>query len=95
ADRVVALPTDVVTIVGRYCESGDVLLRDISMPPLDTGTRIVVPMAGAYTLSMASNYNLVPRPPLLLLREGQGFVIQRRETLDDLAARDLPLPGRQ
>jgi diaminopimelate decarboxylase len=44
---------------------------------------------------MASNYNLVPRPPLVLLREGQSFVIQRRETLDDLAARDLPLPGRQ
>ena len=95
ADRAGDPPANIVTIVGRYCESGDVLLRDISMPPLDPGTRIVVPMAGAYTLSMASNYNLVPRPPLLLLREGQSFVIRRRETLDDLAVCDLPLPGRQ
>ncbi len=81
-----------MTIVGRYCESGDVLLRDIRMPALDPGALIAVPMAGAYTLSMASNYNLVPRPPLVLLREGRSFVIQRRETLDDLTARDLPLP---
>jgi diaminopimelate decarboxylase len=95
ADRAEAFPANLVTIVGRYCESGDVLLRDIHMPPLDPGMRVAVPMAGAYTLSMASNYNLVPRPPLVLLREGQSFVIQRRETLDDLVARDLPWPSRQ
>lgn len=79
-----------VTVVGRYCESGDVLLRDVDLPPLEPGALLAVPMAGAYTLSMASNYNLVPRPPLVLVRDGQTRVLQRRETLDDLLRRDLP-----
>lgn len=77
-----------VTIVGRYCESGDVLLRDVTLPPLEVGALIAVPMAGAYTLSMASTYNLVPRPPLLAVHEGAVTVLQRRETYADLMARD-------
>jgi diaminopimelate decarboxylase len=80
-----------VTVVGRYCESGDVLLRDIDLPPLEPGALLAVPMAGAYTLSMASNYNLVPRPALVLVRDGQTQTLQRRETLDDLIRRDQPL----
>lgn len=81
-----------VTVVGRYCESGDVLLRDVALPPLATGALLAIPMAGAYTLSMASNYNLVPRPALVLLDRGQARELQRRETLDDLVQRDAPLP---
>jgi diaminopimelate decarboxylase len=91
ADRDAA-PTETVTVVGRYCESGDVLLRDITLPPLEFGDILAVPMAGAYTLSMASNYNLVGRPALVLVRDGQDFVIQRRETLDDVMRRDEALP---
>ncbi|WP_029215409.1 diaminopimelate decarboxylase [Kallotenue papyrolyticum] len=79
---------ELVTIVGRYCESGDVLLRDITLPPLEAGALIAVPMAGAYTLSMASTYNLVPRPPLIAVGEGMATVLQRRETYEDLMARD-------
>ncbi|HZG68509.1 MAG TPA: diaminopimelate decarboxylase, partial [Herpetosiphonaceae bacterium] len=92
ADRVDAEPGGTVTVVGRYCESGDVLLRDIVLPPVEPGTLLAIPMAGAYTLSMASNYNLVPRPPLVLLRDGERHIIQRRETLEDLLVRDLPWP---
>jgi diaminopimelate decarboxylase len=82
-----------VTIVGRYCESGDVLLRDVELPPLEPGAIIAIPMAGAYTLSMASAYNLVPRPPLIMLRDGTTHLLQRRETWDDLMVRDQPLPN--
>ncbi len=83
-----------VHVAGRYCESGDVLLRDVDLPRARTGDLLAVAVVGAYTLSMASNYNLVPRPPLLLLGGGRARVIQRRETYADLAARDMPLdPG--
>jgi diaminopimelate decarboxylase len=91
-DRLDAEAGELVTIAGRYCESGDVLIRDIALPPVEPGTLLAMPMAGAYTLSMASNYNLVPRPALVLLRQGTSHLIQRRETWDDLAARDLPWP---
>lgn len=86
-------PTETVTVVGRYCESGDVLLRDVALPPLEPGAILALPMAGAYTLSMASTYNLVPRPPLVLVRDGQPQVLQRRETFDDLLRRDVALPA--
>lgn len=82
-------PAQRVTVVGRYCESGDVLLRDVELPPLEPGALLAVPMAGAYTLSMASTYNLVTRPPLVLVRAGQTRVLQRRETFEDLIRRDL------
>lgn len=83
--------SEVVTIAGKFCESGDVLIHDIALPRLEPGDLLAVPMAGAYTLSMASNYNLAPRPAVVLAREGQARLIQRRETYADLIARDLPL----
>ena len=84
---------EMVTVAGRFCESGDVLIRDITLPRLAAGDLLAVPMVGAYCLSLASNYNLVPRPAVVLVREGQASLIQRRETFHDLIARDLPLPG--
>jgi diaminopimelate decarboxylase len=91
ANRAGAPIAELVHIAGRYCESGDVLIREIGLPRADLGEILAVATAGAYTLSMASNYNLVPRPALLLVGAGQARVIQRRETYDDLAARDLAL----
>jgi diaminopimelate decarboxylase len=82
---------ELVHIAGRYCESGDVLLRDVALPPAGPGDLLAVAVAGAYTLSMASNYNLTPRPALLLVGEGRARIVQRRETYADLAARDIPL----
>ncbi len=82
---------ELVHIAGRYCESGDVMLRDVALPPAGPGDLLAVAVAGAYTLSMASNYNLTPRPALLLVGEGRARIIQRRETYADLAARDVHL----
>ncbi|RRR69194.1 MAG: diaminopimelate decarboxylase [Candidatus Viridilinea halotolerans] len=77
-----------VDVAGRYCEAGDVLLRGASLPPATPGDLLAVATSGAYTLSMASNYNLTPRPALLLVADGQAQVIQRRENETDLLARD-------
>ena len=84
---------ETVTVAGRFCESGDVLIRDIPLPRLEPGDLLAVPTVGAYCLPMASNYNLVPRPAVVLVRDGRARLIQRRETLSDLTARDLPLTG--
>jgi diaminopimelate decarboxylase len=88
ANRANAATTDVVHVAGRYCESGDVLLRDVALPAAAPGDVLAVAAVGAYTLSMASTYNLVPRPALLLVGNGAARVIQRRETYEDLVARD-------
>jgi diaminopimelate decarboxylase len=82
---------ETVTVAGRFCESGDVLLRDIALPRLGTGDLLAVPAVGAYCLAMASNYNLVPRPAAVLVNDGRAQLIQRRETYADLIARDIPL----
>ena len=78
-----------VTIAGKYCESTDILITDIEMPPLQPGDVIAVPAAGAYCLAMASNYNGMPRPEVLMLREGEARVMRRRETLEDLLAAEV------
>ena len=82
---------ETVTIAGRYCESGDILVRDINLPRLGIGDLLAVPMAGAYTLAMASNYNLAPRPAAVLVNKGRTRLLQRRESYLDLAQRDVPL----
>jgi diaminopimelate decarboxylase len=82
-------PDGKVTIAGKYCESTDILITDIEMPELQTGDVIAVPAAGAYCLAMASNYNGMPRPEVLMLRDGQARVMRRRETLDDLLAAEV------
>jgi diaminopimelate decarboxylase len=78
-----------VTIAGKYCESTDILITDIEMPPLKPGDIITLPAAGAYCLAMASNYNGMPRPEVLMLRDGNARVMRRRETLDDLLAAEV------
>ena len=79
-------PDGKVTIAGKYCESTDILITDIEMPALSSGDVIAVPAAGAYCLAMASNYNGMPRPEVLMLHDGKAEVMRRRETLDDLVA---------
>lgn len=88
-DRPLADPEETVTLAGKYCESGDVLIRDAHVPRFDTGELIGVPASGAYHLSMSSNYNFALKPPLVAISGGQPNLIQRRETVDDLLARDL------
>ena len=82
-------PDGKVTIAGKYCESTDILITDIEMPELKPGDVIAVPAAGAYCLAMASNYNGMPRPEVLMVADGRATVMRRRETLDDLVAAEV------
>ncbi|HET6845871.1 MAG TPA: diaminopimelate decarboxylase [Anaerolineales bacterium] len=84
--------TDRVSIGGPYCESGDVLIEDLLMPPIEEGELLVVPVSGAYQLSMASNYNGARRPAAIWLeRGGRSRLILRRETSEDLSHRQLSI----
>jgi len=81
----------VVTVVGKHCESGDVVVRDACVPAdLAVGDVLCTPVTGAYGHAMASNYNKVPRPAVVFVREGEARVVVRRETLDDLLRLDEP-----
>jgi diaminopimelate decarboxylase len=77
-----------VSIAGPYCESGDIVIEDLSMPELKEGELIAIPVAGAYHLSMSSNYNGARRPEVLMLEEGKVGLMLRRETVEDLLKRD-------
>jgi diaminopimelate decarboxylase len=77
-----------VTIAGKFCESGDILIRDISLPDLVPGDIIALPSCGAYCLPLASNYNASLRPAVVMVREGKAHLIRRRETLGDLTRCD-------
>ncbi|SDY67518.1 diaminopimelate decarboxylase [Micromonospora pattaloongensis] len=77
-------------VVGKHCESGDIVVKDEFLPAdVQPGDLLAVPGTGAYCRSMASNYNHVPRPPVVAVRDGQARVIVRRETEDDLLALDV------
>ena len=89
ANRMDAEPEEQVTLAGKYCESGDILVKDITMPRLETGDLVAIPASGAYAPSMASNYNLNPRPAVVLVQDGQARLIRRRETYDDMMALDV------
>ena len=77
-------PDEDVSVAGMHCESGDVLIDDVSLPAPRRGDLLAVPATGAYTLAMSSNYNGVPRPAAVLVAAGAAHVIRRRETTDDL-----------
>ena len=80
----------VVTIVGKHCESGDVLVRDAAVPAdLVVGDVLATPVTGAYGYSMASNYNKVTRPAVVFVADGRARLVVRRESLDDLLRLDL------
>ena len=66
-------------LVGKFCESGDVLIPEVFLPQVERGDLILVPVAGAYQLSMSSNYNLAPRPAVLWLTENGVELLQKRE----------------
>ena len=84
---------ETVTLAGKHCESGDVLLRDLPLPASRSGEVLVVLSTGAYNNAMASNYNRIPRPAAVLVHEGEAELVQRRELPEDLLRQDL-LPNR-
>ena len=84
---------EVVTIAGRFCESGDILIKDISLPIMETGDILCVYNTGAYNYSMASNYNRVEKPAMVLVNNTQSDIIIKRESLEDIIAHDV-IPNR-
>ncbi len=89
ADRAVQPGGSEVTIAGMHCESGDVLVRDAVLASPRVGDVLVTPATGAYGYAMANNYNGVPRPPVIICKDGDARVVVRRETYADLTARDV------
>jgi diaminopimelate decarboxylase len=76
-------------VVGRHCESGDVLIAGVELPDPAVGDLLAVPVTGAYCFTMSNNYNGALRPPVVFATDGGHRAVVRRETYADLAARDL------
>ena len=91
ADRLAEPAAETVTVAGRCCESGDVLIWESRLPRPRSGDLLAVFSTGAYNYSMASNYNRYPRPPIVFARDGRSRVVVTGETIDDLLAHDRPL----
>ncbi|MFQ6121852.1 MAG: diaminopimelate decarboxylase [Dehalococcoidales bacterium] len=89
ANKMLAKEAGRVTVAGKFCESGDILIRDINLPPVSAGDVLAVADCGAYCLPMASNYNASLKPAVVLVKEGKARLIRRRETLEDLTRCDL------
>ncbi len=88
ANRADELADGVFRVAGKHCETGDVLIEAAELPLPRRGDLLAVPATGAYTLAMGSTYNGVPRPAVVLVRDGEARVIRRRETVDDLLRYD-------
>jgi diaminopimelate decarboxylase len=88
ANRPADKDTKTVTISGKYCEAGDVLIKEIKLPELKAGDILAVAGSGAYCVPMSSNYNAAFRPAIVFVKDGRARLIRRRETLEDLTRRD-------
>lgn len=89
ANKMEAAPAETVTIAGKFCESGDILIHDIILPTVEAGDIIAVPGCGAYCVPESMNYNGSFRPAIVMLSGGKARLIRRRETLDDLTRLDI------
>jgi diaminopimelate decarboxylase len=89
ANRADSAPNTLATVAGMHCESGDILITDTMVADPRPGDILVTPATGAYGYAMASNYNGVPRPPVVFCRDGDARPVVRRETYEDLTARDI------
>ncbi|MDY3304767.1 MAG: diaminopimelate decarboxylase [Clostridia bacterium] len=89
ANRAADKPTEKVTICGKCCESGDVIIENAFMPEIKSGDKIAVMSTGAYNYSMASNYNRIPRPPVVMAKNGETKLIVKRESYEDIIKNDI------
>jgi diaminopimelate decarboxylase len=89
ANKALEAEREVVTIAGKLCQSGDILVRDINLASVHPGDIIAIPVCGAYSIPMSSNYNAMPRPAIVMVKEGRGRLIRRRETYQDMMSLDL------
>lgn len=88
ANQAAEPPAEIVSITGKCCESGDMLIWDINLPKVETGDILAVLCTGAYNYSMSMNYNRLPRPAAVLVKDGQADIILERETHEDLLRND-------
>ena len=89
ANRMHQAAVERVTIAGKFCESGDILVQEAELPATEAGDLIALPASGAYCVPMSSNYNMAPRPAIVMVRDGVARLIRRRETYQDLLAADV------
>ena len=89
ANNANAPKTEKVTVAGKCCESGDILLKDVMMPQIQVGDTLAVLATGAYNYSMASNYNRIPRPAVVAVSKGKSKVVVKRETYEELIRNDV------
>ena len=89
ANRADEAPAGPVTLAGKYCESGDVLIKDVPLPEPRSGDLVALPASGAYNLAMSSNYNWAYRPAVVVVNDGRARLVRRRETIEDLLAAEL------
>jgi diaminopimelate decarboxylase len=93
ANKMTAQMSETVTVAGKHCESGDILIKNAQLPPTEPGDILVVIATGAYNYSMASNYNRLTRPAAVLVKDGEANIIIQRETIEDIIRQDC-LPER-
>ena len=93
ANRANESATETVSIAGKACESGDMLIWDLALPQVETGDLLAVACTGAYNYSMASNYNRIRRPAVVFVQNGESDLVVRRESHEDIVRNDL-IPAR-
>lgn len=93
ANRATEQPTEVVSIAGKCCESGDMLIWDLNLPKVSSGDVLAVSCTGAYNYAMASNYNRIRRPGVVFVKDGQSDLVVKRETFENIVGNDI-IPAR-
>lgn len=89
ANRMDGKEEELVTVVGKCCESGDILIKDIHIPKVEEGDIIAIFTTGAYGQSMSSNYNRIPKPAVVLVNKSESYIISKRETYDEVIKNDV------
>ena len=89
ANKALEAKRDTVTVAGKLCESGDILVKDMHLTTVYPGDIIAIPVCGAYSIPMSSNYNAMLRPAVVMVKEGRARLIRRRENYQDLMNLDL------
>jgi diaminopimelate decarboxylase len=89
ANKMAEKETEKVTVAGKFCESGDIIIKDAMLPPLAAGDILAVADCGAYSIPLASNYNAALKPTIVMVKEGKARLIRKRESFDDLTRLDL------
>ncbi len=92
ANKPAAAASEVFAVAGRYCESGDMLIKEARLPPCEAGDILAVFSTGAYNYAMASNYNRVPIPAMVLVNEGKHGLIVQRQSYEQLIENDMMAP---